>query len=105
MLVYDITNPTSFEKLDSWREDFLRNVSPADPANFPFIVIGNKVDRESERRVPQQQALQWTHAKPGPPMPFFETSAKEALGGKVETAFLEIAQMALRNSANQEPEM
>ena len=26
MLVYDITNPKSFEQLDSWREEFLHQV-------------------------------------------------------------------------------
>lgn len=27
VLVYDITNPKSFEQLDSWREEFLHQVS------------------------------------------------------------------------------
>ncbi|EER06563.1 Rab7, putative, partial [Perkinsus marinus ATCC 50983] len=35
-LVYDITNPKSFESLDSWRDEFLIQASPKDPEEFPF---------------------------------------------------------------------
>ncbi|CAN0010929.1 unnamed protein product [Choristocarpus tenellus] len=63
VLVYDITNPKSFEQLDSWREEFLIQAAPSDPDNFPFIVIGNKVDREGERRVSRSRAVQWCKSK------------------------------------------
>merc|ERR1719198_447774 len=53
ILVYDITNHKSFNNLDSWREEFLGQASPSDPENFPFVVLGNKVDRESDRQVPK----------------------------------------------------
>lgn len=101
VLVYDITNPKSFEQLDSWREEFLYQAAPADPDRFPFVVIGNKVDREAERRVSRQKALQWCKSKGSTPIAYFETSAKEAV--RVEGAFLEVAQLALINSA-QAPE-
>jgi Ras-related protein Rab-7A len=51
VLVYDITNPKSFEKLDSWRDEFLNQAGPRDPEAFPFILLGNKVDKEADRRV------------------------------------------------------
>ncbi|CAN0409087.1 unnamed protein product, partial [Ectocarpus fasciculatus] len=44
VLVYDITNPKSFEQLDSWREEFLHQAAPMDPDNFPFVLIGKKGD-------------------------------------------------------------
>lgn len=47
VLVYDVTAPSSFKSLDSWRDEFLIQASPRDPENFPFIVIGNKVDLEN----------------------------------------------------------
>ncbi|CAM9270778.1 unnamed protein product [Discosporangium mesarthrocarpum] len=103
VLVFDITNPKSFEQLESWREEFLIQAAPRDPDNFPFIVIGNKVDREAERRVSRRQALQWCKSKGYTPVAYFETSAKEAV--KVETAFMEVALMALENSATQEPDI
>lgn len=94
ILVYDITAEKSFEQLNSWRDEFLNQASPRDPDNFPFVVIGNKVDRESDRRVPKSKATQWCKSKGPKPIPYYETSAKEAI--KVEVAFLEAAQMALQ---------
>jgi Ras-related protein Rab-7A len=72
----------------------LSQANPRDPNNFPFVVIGNKVDKEAERRVPKSKATQWCKSKAEKPISHFETSAKEAI--KVESAFLEAAQMALQ---------
>jgi len=71
VLVYDVNVTKSFEKLNNWREEFLIQVSnllisdlyvrhcvckkkrdslfimqasPSDPENFPFVVLGNKID-------------------------------------------------------------
>ncbi len=93
ILVYDITVEKSFDQLNSWREEFLSQANPRDPDNFTFVVIGNKVDRESERRVPKSKATQWCKSKGPKPIPYYETSAKDAT--KVEAAFLEAAQAAL----------
>ena len=49
---------------------------PRDPDNFPFVVLGNKVDIDA-RAVPQKRALAWCQAKGN--IPYFETSAKEAI--------------------------
>ena len=35
----------TFESLDSWRDEFLIQSSPRDPANFPFVCLGNKVKK------------------------------------------------------------
>ena len=98
ILVYDITNEKSFEQLNSWRDEFLTQANPRDPDNFSFVVIGNKVDKETERRVPKTKATQWCKSKGSKPIPYFETSAKEAV--KVEAAFLEAAQTALVQESN-----
>ena len=44
VLVFDVNVAKTFENLDSWRDEFLIQASPRDPDNFPFVVIGNKVD-------------------------------------------------------------
>ncbi|KAL8556038.1 hypothetical protein ACS0TY_003733 [Phlomoides rotata] len=44
VLVYDVNVMKSFDNLNNWREEFLIQASPSDPENFPFVVIGNKVD-------------------------------------------------------------
>ena len=47
VLVYDTTMANTFKTLDSWRDEFLIQASPRDPENFPFVVIGNKIDLEN----------------------------------------------------------
>lgn len=103
ILVYDITVEKSFTQLQSWRDEFLSQASPRDPDNFPFVVIGNKIDREQERRVSKSQATTWCKSKGSKPIPYYETSAKEAI--KVEAAFLEAAQMALHQESTAEPDV
>lgn len=97
ILVHDITSEKSFEQLNSWREEFLAQANPRDPDNFAFVVIGNKIDRESERRVPKSKVTQWCKSQGPKAIPYFETSAKDAT--KVEAAFLEAAQAALRQDS------
>ena len=50
VLVYDVNSAKSFETLDSWRDEFLIQASPHDPENFPFVVLGNKIDVEESKR-------------------------------------------------------
>jgi Ras-related protein Rab-7A len=98
VLCFDVNNARSFDALDAWRDEFLIQASPRDPENFPFVVIGNKVDvEETKRMVSQKRALAWCQAKGN--IPYFETSAKEAIN--VEQAFQTIAENAL----HQEPEV
>lgn len=69
VLVYDVNSSKSFEALDGWRDEFLVQVrlprmylgieseltrdqaSPHDPENFPFVVLGNKIDMEESKRM------------------------------------------------------
>lgn len=50
-LVYDITNNKSFDNLTKWREGIIENAGCSDPNTFPFVLIGNKLDKESDRKV------------------------------------------------------
>lgn len=93
ILVFDITQPKSFDNLDLWREEFLVQASPSDATHFPFIVLGNKIDRENDRRVSKAKAQAWCKSKTDDSLPYFETSAKSSV--QVETAFLKVAQLAL----------
>jgi Ras-related protein Rab-7A len=92
VLVYDVNNSKSFDTLDSWRDEFLVQASPMDPESFPFVVIGNKIDvEESKRMISSKRAMTFCQSKGG--IPYFETSAKEAIN--VEQAFEVIARQAL----------
>ncbi|KAG0352164.1 hypothetical protein BG005_008361 [Podila minutissima] len=97
VLVFDVNNAKSFETLESWRDEFLIQASPNNPENFPFVVIGNKIDMdESKRMVSQKRAMAWCQSKGN--IPYFETSAKEAIN--VEQAFQTIAKNALQHEVN-----
>lgn len=131
LLVYDVTDIKSFEGLDRWREEFLRQVgigtgndarggrgrqdhpynnggngmggapfgSHADTSSngsFPFVLLGNKMDKPSRADSLRSRAEGWCQSKSGSggrPIPYFETSAKTATN--VQQAFLEAATMAL----------
>ncbi|TEB19943.1 hypothetical protein FA13DRAFT_1767012 [Coprinellus micaceus] len=93
VLVFDVNSSKSFQALESWRDEFLIQASPNDPEEFPFVVLGNKVDvDESKRQVSQKRAMTWCQAKGN--LPYFETSAKEAIN--VEQAFQSVAVKALQ---------
>jgi hypothetical protein len=51
VLVFDVNVAKTFENLDSWRDEFLIQAGPRDPDNFPFVVLGNKIDLENSRVV------------------------------------------------------
>lgn len=51
VLVYDVTNETSFTRLEEWREAFITQAGLSDAANYPFMIIGNKIDDEKGRTV------------------------------------------------------
>jgi Ras-related protein Rab-7A len=57
MLVYDITDPHSLDHLDHWRKEFLEQVGGGvsalsdAAAQFPFVVIGSKVDKVRQSTV------------------------------------------------------
>lgn len=92
VLVYDITQKKSFENLTKWKQGFIDNAAPDEPKSFPFVVLGNKIDRETERQVQAREGKDWCDANNG--IPFYETSAKEGIS--VEQAFQEIARKALK---------
>ena len=61
----------------------MENAGPDDVKEFPFLVLGNKLDMEPLRKVDSKDAQEW--CKVHEDIPFFETSAKE--GVSVEQAF------------------
>ncbi|PVU85974.1 hypothetical protein BB559_006067 [Furculomyces boomerangus] len=99
VLCFDVNNARSFENLDNWRDEFLLQSAPTDPDNFPFVVLGNKIDVEdSKRMVSSKRAMAWCQSKGN--IPYFETSAKEGIN--VEQAFQNISRNALSRESNLE---
>eukprot|EP01122_Echinamoeba_exundans_P011100 TRINITY_DN429_c0_g1_i1.p1 TRINITY_DN429_c0_g1~~TRINITY_DN429_c0_g1_i1.p1 ORF type:complete len:208 (+),score=68.32 TRINITY_DN429_c0_g1_i1:58-681(+) len=99
VLVFDVNVAKTFENLDSWRDEFLIQAAPRDPDNFPFVLLGNKIDLEHQRVVSQKRAMAWCQSKGN--IPYFETSAKEAIN--VEQAFQTVARQALKQEQHDDP--
>lgn len=99
VLVYDITDPKSFDSLSGWKEEFLVQAAPQSSEEFPFVVIGNKLDlADSQRHVALSRAKDWCTTQK---IPVFEASAKDATN--VDTAFREIAEKALQRESTNQP--
>ncbi|XP_076933405.1 ras-related protein RABE1c-like [Bidens hawaiensis] len=83
LLVYDVTDESSFNNIRNW----IRNIEQHASNNVNKILVGNKADMdESKRAVPtaKGQALADEYG-----IKFFETSAKTNLN--VEEVFISIA--------------
>lgn len=52
-MIPTVTIRESFDDLENWRKEFLLHagIDPKDADSYPFVLIGNKVDREEEREV------------------------------------------------------
>ena len=97
-LVYDVTNPHSFSNLENWKIEFLKQAAPKNPDAFPFIVLGNKADKESEKKVDDEKVKAWCDENK---MPFFLTSAKEH--NNVMEAFEMSARLSLDSQKLNQP--
>ncbi|KAK4280102.1 hypothetical protein QN277_011771 [Acacia crassicarpa] len=100
VLVYDVNVLRSFDTLDTWHEEFLKQANSPNPRKFPFILLGNKIDIDggNSRVVSEKKAMDWCASKGN--IPYFETSAKEDYN--IDAAFLCIAKTALANEQGQD---
>ncbi|XP_062510415.1 ras-related protein Rab-39B-like [Corticium candelabrum] len=88
LLVYDITNRTSFEHVKEWLDEASRC---AEPNRVVFIMVGHKTDQVKQRRVTTQEGEQLAEQLG---IQFVETSAKS--GTHVEDAFYKVAKEIYR---------
>jgi small GTP-binding protein len=93
LVVYDITERESFENLNSWLIEIEKNANK----NIFKLLVGNKCDLESDRKVSFQEGKEFAE---GNGMKFIETSAKT--DQKVAEAFETLADEIIRSNVNKE---
>jgi len=92
VLMFDLTVSRTFDSLDSWQKEFLRQCEPPDLIHFPFVLLGNKVDLGGNRMVSPERAQSWCKERGN--VPYLETSARDSTS--LEEAFQTIAESALK---------
>ena len=78
IVVYDISNSESFDKLDNWIEQIKNNAQETSK----MILFGNKSDMEDSRQVSKEEGEEYARKNN---LSFFEVSAKE--GTNVQEGF------------------
>ena len=81
LLVYDITNPKTFESLDKWLSDLKTNAEE----KISIVLIGNKTDLEDQRKITTEQGKEKAEFYN---LTFMETSALN--GNNIQEAFNEL---------------
>ena len=71
ILVYDVTQRESFNRLKAWEQDLFTK-SGIDQQDFPIVVFGNKADLEAQRQVSAEEGQQFGRQND---VPVFEVSA------------------------------
>lgn len=107
VLCFDVTNEKSLNNLTSWRDEFLVQLNVQNPADFPFMIIGNKIDVDDSKKIqglPKKLQQAAHNHLGGLDYPVFQTLAKDGIN--VEQAFEVVAEMALQqeelNETNQD---
>lgn len=83
LLVYDITNPKSFENISKW----LRNINEHASEDVERMLIGNKCDMDDKRLISEERGKS-VATENG--IKFYETSAKDNIN--IEIAFITLAE-------------
>lgn len=75
IIVYDVTKPKSFEKIDNWLLDIKQNTKE----DLPIFIVGNKSDLTYLRNVDSEEGLEKANLHN---VEFFETSCVENVSVK-----------------------
>ena len=93
MLVYDVTDRASFEKMLSLIDTM--DQRGTGPKQIPVLLVGNKADLREQREVDYEMGKKFADFQG---LPFIETSA--LTGENVEFAFITIASIYLRSKSS-----
>ncbi len=91
ILIFDLTNPKSFESIPNWYNDVFKNIGRTQKKLIGFI-LGNKEDLLNERKVPINDAAKIAEELN---LEYIETSA--LTGKNVEESFYKLAKTLLHS--------
>ena len=95
MVMFDVTNPTSFENVRNWTESIKTHLSSG-INNIPVIIIGNKIDIV-EREVKTEEAKKYCNDLG---FKYYETSAKtgENVNDTIKSLVREVLKKKIRKN-------
>ena len=83
MVVFDVTERTSFENLEVWINEIKEKDSHS---NYQIVILGNKSDRDDQRKITFEEASNYSESKG---YQYFEVSAKT--NSNIDSAFQELS--------------
>lgn len=89
ILVYDITDQDSFQKVKNWVKELKRMLG----AEIILVIAGNKIDLEEQRTVMEDDAVAYAESVGAH---YFETSAKN--NDNVEEVFVELTRLMVQHA-------
>ncbi|KAK3298336.1 ras family-domain-containing protein [Chaetomium fimeti] len=92
LLVFSIASRTSFEELETLRDDIIRI---KDDEDIPIVIVGNKADLEDQRAVDRAKAFSLSQRWSAP---YYEASARTRTN--VDEAFIDLCRQMLRRDDN-----
>merc|ERR1719478_735740 len=90
LLVYDITDAESFERVGRWVKELRKIVGP----DIAIVIAGNKCDLEKQRNVDHEEAVKYAESVGAQ---HFLTSAKQ--NKNLDKVFVELTKRMLKSSA------
>ena len=86
ILMYDITNQTSFDSIAEWMD----NIRKAKAEGFPIVLVGNKCDLEEMRVISKEEGEELAKKYE---LSFYETSNKDSIN--IEDSCLDLINKAI----------
>ncbi|KAL0491760.1 GTP-binding protein Rit [Acrasis kona] len=102
IIVYSITDDQSFQETSKLFEELVSAKEVSEPYNIPIVLVGNKVDLESDRRMVTKEEGEEQAKKFGESCRFFETSAKLRIN--VDRIFEELVRLINKDLEQQSDE-
>ena len=95
LLMYDITIINSFESIPNW----IKSIKDVKGSDFPMVLVGNKIDLESERKITKEQGEKFAKENG---IEFFEISNKNGIN--IQEAGLALVNKILEKKEKEKPD-